>query len=70
MQPESPAELGNKIYEMMSIALGGRWGRSEDGETDASDGNSSVSAEISVESPETEIVEPSEVRTEADPWSA
>ncbi|KAJ0982069.1 hypothetical protein J5N97_010324 [Dioscorea zingiberensis] len=26
---DSPIELGNKIYEMMAIALGGRWGRSE-----------------------------------------
>lgn len=63
-QPDSPAELGNKIYEMMAIALGGRWGRLEDTETEAPADDSS-SSEVS----ETEVVEPSEVRTEADPWS-
>ncbi|CAA6670680.1 unnamed protein product [Spirodela intermedia] len=51
--PDSPAELGNKIYQMMAIALGGRWGRPEDEEEDASPA---------------EVVEPSEVRTETDPW--
>ncbi|KAA8532836.1 hypothetical protein F0562_033047 [Nyssa sinensis] len=30
--PDSPAELGNKIYEMMALALGGKWGRSSDSE--------------------------------------
>ena len=63
-QPDSPAELGNKIYEMMAIALGGRWDRLEDTETEAPADDSS-SSEVS----ETEVVEPSEVRTEADPWS-
>ncbi|KAM7484472.1 hypothetical protein LguiA_000481 [Lonicera macranthoides] len=62
--PDSPAELGNKIYEMMAIALGGRWGRLEDTETEAPADDSS-SSEVS----ETEVIEPSEVRTEADPWS-
>ncbi|KAL9262681.1 Heat shock protein 90-5, chloroplastic-like protein [Drosera capensis] len=62
--PESPAELGNKIYEMMTIALGGRWGRIDDApgenfsETDAS----------SVDEPDVQVVEPSEVRPEVDPW--
>ena len=35
VQPESPAELGGKIYEMMAIALGGRWGRSDTEEAEA-----------------------------------
>lgn len=25
MQPESPAQLGGKIYEMMGMALTGKW---------------------------------------------
>ncbi|CDY66280.1 BnaAnng22010D [Brassica napus] len=59
--PDSPAELGNKIYEMMAMAVGGRWGRVEGeesssvGEGDEKDG-------------EAEVVEPSEVRAESDPW--
>ena len=61
MQPDSPAELGNKIYEMMAMALGGRWGRSEEDEVEASE----VSAD---EGSETQVIEPSEVRTEDDPW--
>lgn len=69
--PDSPAELGNKIYEMMAIALGGRWGRSEV-EDEAEDGGddlqSSSVAESSSETAEAEVVEPSEVRAEDDPW--
>ncbi|KAI3976835.1 hypothetical protein MKX01_008693, partial [Papaver californicum] len=61
--PDSPADLGNKIYEMMAIALGGRWGRSE---SDASEPNDA--AEESAQAVETEVIEPSEVRTESDPW--
>jgi len=62
--PESPAELGGKIYEMMTIALGGRWGRSDTEEAE-------ISVEVdSSEGAVTEVVEPSEVRTEieSDPW--
>lgn len=71
VQPDSPAELGNKIYEMMAIALGGRWGRLEDGETEAaSEDNPTGSDGSSVDTAETEVVEPSEVRAEADPWSS
>ncbi|MCL7024034.1 hypothetical protein MKW94_018637 [Papaver nudicaule] len=62
--PDSPADLGNKIYEMMAIALGGRWGRSES--VDASEPGDA--AEESSEALETEVIEPSEVRTESDPW--
>lgn len=25
MQPENPAQLGGKIYEMMGLALAGKW---------------------------------------------
>ncbi|KAF7808991.1 heat shock protein 90-5, chloroplastic [Senna tora] len=64
--PDSPAELGNKIYEMMALALGGRWGRSEE----EAEANASVEADaITNESFEAEIVEPSEVRAENDPWT-
>ena len=67
LQPDSPAELGNKIYEMMAIALGGRWGRSELGEEEEpiSEASSEV---VSSETTQAEVVEPSEVRTENDPW--
>ncbi|XP_043701357.1 heat shock protein 90-5, chloroplastic-like [Telopea speciosissima] len=61
--PDSPAELGNKIYEMMAIALGGRWGRS-----DSEEAGIEESSEVSVETSEAEVVEPSEVRAESDPW--
>lgn len=61
--PDSPAELGNKIYEMMAMALGGRWGRLEDA-ADAEDAAESDGAEA----PEVQVIEPSEVRAEDDPW--
>lgn len=75
VQPDSPAELGGKIYEMMAIALGGRWGRLDEGEPD-SESKSEASfedSEAEVVEPsevqaESEVVEPSEVRTESDPW--
>lgn len=66
-QPDSPAELGNKIYEMMAMALGGRWGRSVEEEADASEAAAESGA--TVEASETEVIEPSEVRAENDPWS-
>ncbi|KAG8366500.1 hypothetical protein BUALT_Bualt17G0086500 [Buddleja alternifolia] len=65
--PDSPAELGNKIYEMMAMALGGRWGRLEDDET-AEDTTTENASETDASS-ETQVIEPSEVRTESDPWS-
>ncbi|GJN33708.1 hypothetical protein PR202_gb22329 [Eleusine coracana subsp. coracana] len=64
--PESPAELGGKIYGMMTMALGGRWGRSDSDEA-ATTSEASVEADSS-EGAATEVVEPSEVRTESDPW--
>ncbi|KAK1268294.1 Heat shock protein 81-1 [Acorus gramineus] len=67
--PDSPAELGNKIYEMMAIALGGRWGRSESEEEGGVAGEAESGASIEVgEVAEAEVVEPSEVRMESDPW--
>lgn len=69
MQPDSPAELGNKIYEMMEMALGGRWGRSEEEEADTPEDVAEESAAAVVEASETQVVEPSEVRAESDPWS-
>lgn len=69
MQPDSPAELGNKIYEMMEMALGGRWGRSEEEEADTPEDGAEESAAAVVEDSETQVVEPSEVRAESDPWS-
>lgn len=67
-QPDSPAELGNKIYEMMAMALGGRWGQAEEVEDDL--GSNGPAESVSTESgaTKTEVVEPSEVRTEKDPW--
>jgi len=68
VQPESPAELGGKIYEMMAIALGGRWGRSD---TEEAETTTTGEASVEADSPEgtvTEVIEPSEVRPESDPW--
>ncbi|KAG6399934.1 hypothetical protein SASPL_141420 [Salvia splendens] len=68
--PDSPAELSSKIYEMMAMALGGRWGRSEDDEEGEGDSNAASEADAGVaEAVESQVVEPSEVRTESDPWS-
>ncbi|GFY88868.1 chaperone protein htpG family protein [Actinidia rufa] len=64
--PDSPAELGNKIYEMMAMALGGRWGRSD--EEEAEDGASESEGSPDGAS-ETKVIEPSEVRAENDPWT-
>ncbi|KNA14006.1 hypothetical protein SOVF_111400 [Spinacia oleracea] len=59
--PDSPTDLGNKIYEMMTMALGGRWGRLDDEEEEKSSEEPSASAD-------SQVVEPSEVITENDPW--
>lgn len=56
---------------MMAVALGGRWGQVEETEAAAHDDDSSESNSASTsEATETEVVEPSEVRTETDPWSS
>lgn len=65
--PDSPAELGNKIYEMMAMALGGRWGRSEDEEADEAESTGDAADDNM--SYEPQVIEPSEVRTESDPWN-
>lgn len=62
--PESPAELGNKIYGMMALALGGRWGRTEEEGDAPAEADSKES-----ESTEAEVFEPSEVIAENDPWT-
>lgn len=67
--PESPSELSNKIYEMMAMALGGRWGRSEDGGDEVESDNTSEADASGADVVEPQVVEPSEVRTESDPWS-
>ncbi|KAL1203692.1 Heat shock protein 90-5 [Cardamine amara subsp. amara] len=59
--PDSPAELGNKIYEMMAMAVGGRWGRVEEEDEVADEGDDDKNGEA-------EVIEPSEVRAESDPW--
>ncbi|KAK9755142.1 hypothetical protein RND81_01G005300 [Saponaria officinalis] len=64
--PDSPADLGNKIYEMMTMALGGRWGRAEEEAVSSED--NSTNSDASVEASDVEVVEASEVRTENDPW--
>ncbi|KAF8117622.1 hypothetical protein N665_0009s0138 [Sinapis alba] len=64
--PDSPAELGNKIYEMMAMAVGGRWGRVE--EEVAEEGSTSVDQGDDTKDGEAEVIEPSEVRAESDPW--
>ncbi|OMO93656.1 Heat shock protein Hsp90 [Corchorus capsularis] len=66
--PDSPAELGNKIYEMMAMALGGRWGRSDEDEVETSQGGDAETDTSSGEVTATQVIEPSEVRTESDPW--
>ncbi|XP_020114769.1 heat shock protein 90-5, chloroplastic-like [Ananas comosus] len=63
--PDSPAELGGKIYEMMAIALGGRWGRSDSENAESKDAEETA---VESTSEEAEVIEPSEVRAESDPW--
>jgi heat shock protein beta len=59
--------LGGKIYEMMTFSLGGRWGRLDTEESEAA----TIETNVEIDSSEgivTEVVEPSEVKTESDPW--
>ncbi|GAB4829002.1 hypothetical protein Ancab_018659 [Ancistrocladus abbreviatus] len=65
--PDSPAELGNKIYEMMMMAPEGRWGRVEEG-SDASEDDPSEFGTSAGGVSEPQVVEPSEGRTKSDPW--
>jgi heat shock protein beta len=52
---------------MMTMALGGRWGRSDAENAEATTSGASIEVDSS-EGVVTEVVEPSEVRTESDPW--
>lgn len=56
---------------MMAMALGGRWGRLEDekSEAKAADDDAANSDASTVEASETQVIEPSEVRAESDPWN-
>lgn len=49
----------------MAMALGGRWGRSEDSEAAET---TTEAGSSSAETMESEVIEASEVRTENDPW--
>lgn len=65
MQPESPAQLGGKIYEMMGMALSGKWGTGNfsgfQQDVAAADATNLGTAEAEVVEPaEAEIVEPTE----------
>lgn len=53
MQPENPAQLGGKIYEMMNVALSGKW------ETFAAESEQqATSSSHAPETLEAEVVEP------------
>lgn len=65
MQPESPAQLGGKIYEMMGMALSGKWGADNisgfQHDLAAADATNHGTAEAEVIEPaEAEIVEAAE----------
>ncbi|KAL2630130.1 hypothetical protein R1flu_014816 [Riccia fluitans] len=60
--PENPAEFGGRVYEMMAMALSGKRATAEVSETaDAAVEEEGSDAAV-------EVVEPTEVRTENDPW--
>ena len=52
MQPDNPAQLGGKIYEMMGMAISGKWS--------TFDVQHSVSQPPHMETVEAEVVEPVE----------
>jgi hypothetical protein len=54
MQPENPAQLGGKIYEMMGMALSGKWS------TPVEAYNNPGASFNSTETIEAEVVEPVE----------
>lgn len=55
LQPENPAQLGGKIYEMMNFALAGKWGT-------VGKYQQQVSQQPHIpETVEAEVVEPAEV---------
>jgi heat shock protein beta len=54
MQPENPAQLGGKIYEMMGMALSGKWS------TPVEAYNNPGASSNNTETIEAEVVEPVE----------
>lgn len=56
VQPENPAELGGKIYEMMGIALSAKWSRPE-----VQPQQQQMAHSHDAETFEAEVVEPVEV---------
>ena len=57
MQPESPAQLGGKIYEMMGMALSGKWGDAPAGDFQQPGTQPRVPVQQTLEA---EVVEPAE----------
>lgn len=62
MQPESPSQLGGKIYEMMSMALSNKWTTQQP----AFDMHSSVTQEAEAVTQEAEVVADTQQTLEAE----
>ncbi|KAL3683593.1 hypothetical protein R1sor_001615 [Riccia sorocarpa] len=60
--PENPAEFGGRVYEIMAMALSGKNAPADEPVAD-------TGSEVSVSDDGVEVVEPTEVRTENDPWT-
>lgn len=61
-QPENPAQLGGKIYEMMGVALSGKWSTPVEAYNNpgaSSNNTETIEAEVA-ETIEAEVVEPVE----------
>eukprot|EP01018_Ginkgo_biloba_P003798 Gb_17770 [translate_table: standard] len=63
--PDNPAELGGKIYEMMDMALAGRWPVPNLGSSDVVDASEPSNATEVGGTSEAEIVEAADVRVES-----
>jgi heat shock protein beta len=57
VQPDNPAQLGGKIYEMMGMALSGKW-------SSPSQFESTQTQPHVLETVEAEVVEPTEAGTQ------
>jgi heat shock protein beta len=57
VQPDNPAQLGGKIYEMMGMALSGKW-------SSPSQFESTQTQHDVLETLEAEVVEPTEAGTQ------
>ncbi|KAJ7521076.1 hypothetical protein O6H91_19G036700 [Diphasiastrum complanatum] len=72
--PENPAEYGGRVYEMMALALTGKESQAYGApevvlpEVEGEDENEDE-GDVDEDSDD-EVVEPSEVRTESDPWKS